>query len=160
VLSDVEIDRQLQQLCTPPSSGPDFDGMTISTQCIRDISALLRLLDLRTERHSDYRYQHLPRTYSILRSINGLHLFEQFVKVNYTDIFLPYTDQTLPEFVERGGALDMRQKFLDIQDYYLTNTKEIKEIEEGSLKSNHLMLEGSGNAFFAPIRQLGQGGFG
>ncbi|KAI0445151.1 hypothetical protein F4803DRAFT_205021 [Xylaria telfairii] len=150
-----EINERFNTLCIPPTQ-PLSRGSRISQKVIREIQALLRLLDNRRNRYDDAQWTLIPRIYAILHSIRAVELMDDFIRENYTDFHLPFNEQTLPPFIsQKEGSLNLRQAFFEIQDYYLTDVKDIE-----SKESIHLTLPDSGDAYFISERPLGHGSYG
>jgi hypothetical protein len=80
---------------------------------------------------------------------------DDFIRENITDFNLPFNEQTLPQFVGEKEGKSLRHAFFDMQDYYLTDVKDIE-----SEKSLHLTLAVSGDTYFISERPLGHGSFG
>lgn len=99
-------------------------------------------------------WSHRPRTYAILRTIDGLKFMDAFVKHEWSDFFLPVHEGDLPEFVRDEPERPFRELFLSTQAYYLSPTK---DIERASLQ--HFRLY-DGESIFRHEFRLGQGGFG
>ncbi|KAI0893873.1 hypothetical protein F4806DRAFT_139536 [Annulohypoxylon nitens] len=154
-LSEKELETQLDRLCSVPD--PKRGITRISENDVRGIRVVLRSLDEKNNRNEREKWHSRPRTYSILRNIGCLKYMGAFIENQLNDFHLPYNEQTLPNFIEQCENNDRRQAFLHVQDYFLSDFKEI-EVEYS--KHNHLMLQNSGNALFAPCKMLGQGGFG
>jgi hypothetical protein len=77
---------------------------------------------------------------------------DDFIAHEFTDLRLPYTDETLPSFVDNQTV---RRSFLQHQNYALTNARAI-EIPDGQ----HVNLDENADSFFVRIRDLGHGSFG
>ncbi|KAK4204935.1 ankyrin repeat protein [Triangularia verruculosa] len=146
-----EIQNNLKNLCIP--SGQPARGSRISEKSVRGIQFHLKLLDDRVQRAEEERWAQRPRLYAILHKISAIHLLDAFIKANITDFNLPFNQQTLPLFVDETAGRGTRSAFLAVQDYYLTDAKDIE-----SEKSKHLHLSSSGDDHFVPKRILGQGG--
>ncbi|KAK4171969.1 hypothetical protein QBC36DRAFT_82948 [Triangularia setosa] len=146
-----EIQENLRNLCIPSSQL--VHGSRISEKLVRGIQFHLKLLDDRVQRAEEERWAQRPRLYAILRRISAIHLLDNFIKANITDFNLPFNYQTLPLFVDETAGKGIRSAFLAVQDYYLTDAKDIE-----SEKSKHLHLSASGDDHFVPKRLLGQGG--
>ncbi|KAI1112335.1 hypothetical protein F5Y14DRAFT_442676 [Nemania sp. NC0429] len=129
---------------------------TISEKSVREIQALLQLLDNRRSRYDDRQWTLRPRIYAILDSIQAIEFMDDFIHENLTDFHLPFNEQTLPRFIgEKEGSPNLRTAFFTIQNYYLTDIKDIE-----SEKSLHLTLSVSGDTYFVREKLLGQGSFG
>lgn len=156
VVTDEEIEAQIQILCTPPlSRTPGKSTDQISHRNIQKLQTLLALLDDKAQREVSLHWGVTPRTYGILRSISALEFMDQFRAKNFNDFYLPYNERTLPDFLQQKDGRDLRQAFLDTQSYFLTNAKLIET--EGA--STHFISE-NGDIIFKTIRTLGQGSFG
>ncbi|KAJ9603770.1 hypothetical protein H2200_011956 [Cladophialophora chaetospira] len=98
-------------------------------------------------------YGKRPRTLAVLRWLGCPEAIDGFVRDNLSDIALPYTERNLPQCVK---GQEMRTKFLELQQYVLTN--QAADLERpGGL---HLNIERSEQKYFDVIKPLGSGGFG
>ncbi|KAI1446396.1 hypothetical protein F5Y02DRAFT_382788 [Annulohypoxylon stygium] len=154
-LSEEDLETHLDKFCSVPD--PKKGTTRISENDVQRIRVVLKSLDEKRNRNRREEWYSRPRTYSILRNIGCLKYMDSFIEKELNDFHLPYNEQTLPEFIERCENNDPRQAFLHIQDYFLSD---FKEIELESSKHKHFMFQDSGNARFAPYMMLGQGGFG
>lgn len=155
IITIEECHANLHKLCLPQSTRWRSDGSRISEKSVRDIQTYLQVLDNRFDRYDDQRWMLRPRIYAILVNINATDLMENFISENLTDFNLPFSEQTRPHFLGELEGKNLSDKFFDIQDYYLTDVKDIE-----SEKSIHLTLSVSGDTYFIPERPLGQGSFG
>ncbi|KAI0811868.1 kinase-like domain-containing protein [Xylaria sp. FL0064] len=147
-----EINERLHVVTT----GPQSQGRKISEKTVREIQTLLRLLDDRRNRCYDAQWALRPRLYAILHNIQATEFMDDFIREHITDFNLPFNEQTLPQFIgQKQDGTNLRFAFFSIQDYYLTETKDIE-----SEKSLHLTLSDSGDTHFISERPLGQGSFG
>jgi hypothetical protein len=146
-----EIHANLHKICHPPTAGAAASGQRISQNMVRVIQTYLQILDSRAERYDGWQWTLRPRIFAILNRIGATSLMDDFIRENLTDFNLPFNEQTLPKFVDDR----VRQYFFAVQDFYLTDAKDIE-----SEKSLHLMLPDSGDVYFVPERPLGQGGYG
>lgn len=144
IISPEEFRDQISKFLTCPGEGRaprkrlrdgDYNGIT-------------ELLSLRGKRDWSF----LPRTYAVLFPIGLEHFMDDFVSENYSDIYLPYTEQNLPDAITG----DARQLFLDYQENVLISNG--AKIESGL--NPHIHLDRSAADLFYPIRLLGVGGFG
>jgi hypothetical protein len=144
-ITEQEIEEGLQALCCPP----------IETKKFQQISNLIRMLDTRQGRTDSVRtaWHQRPRTYSVLRMINGLALMDLFIQNRYTDLYLPYTDDTLPGFFDDK---ELRKAFLDTQICVLDTDAQKLELAG----ARHLRIPGSADIYFRKLRFLGEGGHG
>ncbi len=77
-----------------------------------------------------------------------------------TDFYLPYNNQTLPSFIQTD---DVRQAFLQVQEYVLTSAQELEMWYTDASSTKvfpHVFLDGSGDQHFRRQSRLGQGNFG
>ncbi len=155
ILTAGEIDKHLHTRCLVPHTEWRSQGIKISEKTVRDIQTFLLVLDNRNNRYDDQRWTLRPRIYGILRNIDATECMDNFIRGNLTDFSLPFNEQTLPQFLGERAGKNLRHAFFDIQEYYLTDVKDIE-----STKSLHLTLSVSGDTYFIPERPLGQGGFG
>ncbi|KAH8647083.1 hypothetical protein BGZ60DRAFT_438065 [Tricladium varicosporioides] len=155
-LPDEEIDFHLGRLCSLPA-GQHIEGQRIPEQNIRDMQLYLEWLDYKSQRSQDRRWLLRPRLYGILRNIGALEYMDTFIEQDMNDFYLPYNEPSLPLFVGMKEGVNLRQRFFDAQEYYLTN---MKEIEKDTSSHKHFMLQGSGDIYFVPVKPLGHGSFG
>lgn len=113
-----------------------------------DYNGIAELLNLRGKRDWSF----LPRTFAVLYPIGLEHFMDDFVAANYSDIYLPYTEENLPDALT-GEA---RQLFLNYQENVLISNG--AKIESGLYP--HIHLSRSAAELFFPIGLLGVGGFG
>lgn len=93
-----------------------------------------------------------PRTFAVLRMIGFPEAIELFITEKLTDIFLPYSENNLPNFL--NGST--RTNFLDCQNYVLNGYAAALE-KPGEPHQN---VEGSADNYFVYVEDLGAGGFG
>jgi hypothetical protein len=138
----------LEQLCNVPDR-----KRTISSDTFRQISASLHTYDAYYGRvHQSHAWSYRPRTYTLLHKLNQVEtLMDRFARENLTDFHIPYTDETLPDFVQ---PQTLRQAFLYFQDYVLSEGHAL-ETEPG-----HHHFRGAAEDHFNVVRKLGKGGFG
>ncbi|KAI1421146.1 hypothetical protein F5Y12DRAFT_769561 [Xylaria sp. FL1777] len=149
-----EINARLQILCSP-ATGLYSQGRTIPEKSVREIQVWLGLLDDRRNRCDEAQWAWRPRLYAILHNIQAIEFMDDFIREHITDFNLPFTEQTLPQFIGEKEGMNLRLAFFAIQSYYLTDIKNIE-----SEKSLHLTLPNSGDTYFVSQRPLGQGSFG
>lgn len=113
-----------------------------------DYNGITELLNLRGKRDWSF----LPRTFAVLWPIGMEHFMDDFVADRYTDIYLPYTEENLPNVIT-GEA---RQLFLDYQANVLISNG--AKIESGN--HSHINLDRSAADLFYQKSLLGVGGFG
>lgn len=149
-LAERDIEDGLRKLCTLPGTAIGQEQGRFSDERFQMIANLLQNLDWKYGRKGYDCWRLRPRTYTILRNIGALSVMDSFSK--FTDIHLPYSNRTLPQFVVDEG---LRQSFLSFQRFVLTDARNL-EVIGGS----HIHFEGSGEKHFRTIASLGQGGFG
>ena len=142
-----DIEKALSQFCAPPA----FDKKTTSQPSISDntfqrISGLLSHLQAA---HHACGWSDRPRTYTVLRNINRLDLFQSFIDLGLNDIAFPYTIEKLPEVIHED---DLRRRFLRHQRYILTAASHLEAGRHAHTKN--------GDDLFRLVRHLGRGGFG
>ena len=93
-----------------------------------------------------------PRTFAVLRMIGCPEAIEYFIEERLTDVFLPYSEDNLPSFLN-GQA---RWHFLDCQNYVLNGRAAALE----KIGEPHQHVEGSADDYFVYVEDLGAGGFG
>ncbi|KAK4182444.1 ankyrin repeat protein [Podospora australis] len=155
-LSIEEIRTSLHKLCMPPNGGNATRGLRISEKDVRGIRIFLQVLDGRANRIGEEGWTLRPRLYAILHRIGATNLLmDEFIRESITDFNLPFNEQTLPKFVDEKGGVGMRHAFFAVQDYYLTDAKDIE-----SERSQHLTLSVDGDTYFVSERPLGHGSYG
>ncbi|RYP40994.1 hypothetical protein DL767_001310 [Monosporascus sp. MG133] len=148
------LEEELGRLCTPLDVGNGSKPQPVSEGIVVRIQTILRHIDEVAGREVHAAWWPRPRTYAILRTIHGLQFMDAFVKHGWSDFYLPVHEADLPEFVQDEAGYPFRERFLSMQEYYLSPTK---DIEKASLQ--HFRLY-DGDSIFKHIRRLGQGGFG
>ena len=91
-----------------------------------------------------------PRIYTLLTWVNKTDLIKLFILKGLTDYDLPINYQSLPEELE-----DARERFIDLQNIVLTDTKGLELGEKGS----HVSLEDARSCFHFQVL-LGSGASG
>lgn len=85
---------------------------------------------------------------------------DKFVQDGKTDIWLPYSMDTLPDYIKPELV---REKFLHTQTYVLTSARELEDMSTDASSDKvfpHIHLADSGDQHFVKIKTLGQGSFG
>ncbi|KAI1265466.1 hypothetical protein F5Y18DRAFT_52820 [Xylariaceae sp. FL1019] len=141
----------LDRLCAPPR----HRDTRISDKQIREIQTYLQILDERSNRRHENKWNKRPRLYTILHYVHATTLMDDFIREQLTDFHLPFNEQTLPSFIGEKDGRDLRAAFFRFQEYCLTDVKDIE-----SEKSRHLTLSGTGDTYYVPLRPLGHGSFG
>ncbi|PHH73422.1 hypothetical protein CDD82_5486 [Ophiocordyceps australis] len=152
ILSLDDVKANLQKLCQPPAAGTRSQK---SEKQVREIRFFLQVLDERRNRPEEQCWATRPRLYAILHSLKAEYYMDQFISENFTDFNLPFNEQTLPSFLGNNEGRDLRHDFFAIQDYYLTDARDIE-----SEKPFHVLLSVTGDMHFNSIGVLGSGGFG
>jgi len=148
------IEESLDHLCAihPQNHGAI---QALSSETFNHIERLLRLLDIHNGRNiseGPHPWYLRPRTYAVLRNIDAQELMTEFAGSGFNDLYLPYSEETLPSFVTNDLV---RKNFLLCQQYVLTNARAL-EIEN----DEHLYLSESATCHFETLKELGHGGFG
>ena len=111
---------------------------------IRQVCLLLSQVNLQ--------WSKVPRTYIVLRSISCLELLNTFIDLGVSDLWFPFTEQTLPPCV----LPSKRSQFVAAQNLVMTKSVDLEKGEKGQhcyFRANEpLPLEMKG--------RLGSGGFG
>ncbi|KAL9037338.1 MAG: hypothetical protein Q9180_003775 [Flavoplaca navasiana] len=146
-IDPVDIEKALSQFCAPPA----FDKKTTSQPSISDntfqrISGLLTHLQAA---HHSHGWSDRPRTYTVLRNIKRLDLFQSFIDLGLNDIAFPYTIEKIPELLHEDG---LRREFLRHQKYVLTTASHLEDGQHAHTKN--------GDDLFRIVRHLGRGAFG
>lgn len=168
VRGDASLDEGLRlaldALCQLPENRNSLSGQklqTITTENVQRVSETLHSLHMSHWRQEDTAvWENRPRTYIILHNLNLVHLMNNFVKDGSTDLLLPYNDVTLPEYIQ---PLAIREWFLEVQKYLLTDARVIEDLSEGASSTKvlpHIHLSDGGNRHFKRLRMLGKGSFG
>jgi hypothetical protein len=90
----------------------DGTRQTISAETFRQISNCLNILDRDQGRSEQHLWASRPRTYTVLRNINALHLMDDYAREGYTDWHLPFSENNFPEFINNQT---IEQQFLHHQ---------------------------------------------
>ncbi|KAL8701886.1 MAG: hypothetical protein Q9201_004672 [Fulgogasparrea decipioides] len=126
-LSDIE--NALSRYCAPPSPEKKTGSVeSISDSTFKHITDLLTHLE---SHHGHKGWKARPRTYTVLRNIDRLDLFPDFIDHDLNDTAFPYTIDRLPDFVYEDGA----------RDEFLRHQK-------------------NGEDLFHLVKHLGRGGYG
>lgn len=123
-----------------------------SPRKLRD-AEYIRLTDYCKHNDTWKEYGKRPRTLALLRWLGCPEAIDGFVQDNLSDIALPYTERNLPRCVK---GQEMRTRFLELQQYVLTN--QAADLERAG--GQHLNIERSAQKYFDVIKPLGSGGFG
>lgn len=145
-VSKIHIDQRLGDLI--PIIGEDSSRMYTDSD-FQQISSLLRdagCLD----------WSKVPRLYTILRLINYSELLDSFIELGITDIWLPFTEKTLPEPLRPS----IRAKFLRSQAIVLTKTLKFEKEFEKSSNRKHAHFSKGELVPFEVVRRLGTGASG
>ncbi|KAL8925637.1 MAG: hypothetical protein Q9172_002141 [Xanthocarpia lactea] len=105
-----DIEKALSQFCAPP--GVDRKTRlqpSISDSTFKRIAELLA--HLQAHNHTTG-WSDRPRTYTVLRNINRLDLFQHFIDLGLKDISFPYTVEKIPDLIHED---DLKDKFLKHQ---------------------------------------------
>ncbi|KAL8755687.1 MAG: hypothetical protein Q9199_003476 [Rusavskia elegans] len=141
-----DIEKALSQFCAPPA----FDRKTrcqpsISDSTFKRISELLNHLQAH---HHARGWSDRPRTYTVLRNIKRLDLFQPFIDLGLNDIAFPYTIEKIPDLIQD----DLKDRFLRHQRYILTTASHLENGQHALTKN--------GDDLFRLVRHLGRGNFG
>ncbi|KAL8877493.1 MAG: hypothetical protein Q9198_004501, partial [Flavoplaca austrocitrina] len=99
--------------------------------------------------HHAHGWSDRPRTYTVLRNIKRLDLFQSFIDLGLNDIAFPYTIEKLPDLINED---DLRRQFLRHQRYILTTASHLEDGQHAHTKN--------GDDLFHLVRHLGRGAFG
>ena len=122
-----------------------------SPRKLRD-AEFIRLTDYCKGRGKWSEYGLRPRTLVLLIWLECPEAMDGFVDNNMFDIALPYTLRNLPQCLK---GRELRTKFLELQQYVLTNQAADLERPGGP----HLNIAGSAQKYFDDIKRLGSGSF-
>ncbi|KAJ9662256.1 hypothetical protein H2201_006187 [Coniosporium apollinis] len=111
---------------------------------LRGISDVLR----RTGRDA---WSRIPRIYAVLRIINQLQAIEVFLSLGVSDVWFPFSPNTLPDALRSAEKSD----FLNAQRLVLTKALSLEQ-EDGK----HRHFSDPTELPFTKIAELGRGGFG
>jgi len=145
-VSKLPIDQRLGDLI--PTIGEGSSRMYTDSD-FQQISSLLRdagRLD----------WSNVPRIYTILRLINHLERLDSFIELGITDIWLPFTEKTLPESLKPS----IRANFLRSQAVVLTKTLEFEKEFEKSSNRKHAHFSKGELIPFEVVGRLGTGASG
>jgi len=112
-----------------------------------DIQQIAKLLG-----HINIPWSRVPRTYILLRTVNQLHLLNEFIDLGFTDHWLPVSSLQLPESLSSAA----KANFLQAQSIVLTKARDLESGEDGQHQhfgENELLP-------FRTVSLLGSGGFG
>jgi hypothetical protein len=129
-----------------PSTDPLSESRTFSERDCDEIRRLLRCLGKPS-------WSILPRIYIVLRTINQLNVMDDFVAIGVTDIWLPFSEASLPEALKSPSA---RRHFLETQKIVLFKGLDLEKGSEGK----HRHFKGPDELPFHIHEELGRGGFG
>ena len=94
----------------------------------------------------------IPRVYIVLRLIGALHLLDSFLALGMNDLWLPFSQSTLPAMI----TTPYHERFLEPQSLVLTKALTL----ENSSLARHAHL-GKDDVFpFEEGEKLGEGGYG
>src|SRR5205809_7851213 len=100
-------ERALLRFFPPSSDGPTSASREVFSESdFRSMSEILRRMGRDT-------WSRVPRIYTILRLIGQLQLLDSIIAQGISDIWLPFTIETLPEVI-RSRSVGL--KFLELQD--------------------------------------------
>lgn len=94
----------------------------------------------------------IPRIYTVLRTIGGLQLMDDFLKNGITDILFPSTPKNLPSWFPPS----IKARFVDTQSIVLTPTLDLEKGENG----HHVTFAEGGPIWLESLRELGRGSYG
>ncbi|CAO1603310.1 hypothetical protein XANCAGTX0491_006898 [Xanthoria calcicola] len=102
-----DIEKALSQLCAPPA----FDKKTGSQSSISDgtFQRIAELLNHLQAHQNGHGWSDRPRTYTVLRNIQRLDLFQPFIDLGLNDIAFPYTIEKIPDLIPED---DLKDRFL------------------------------------------------
>ena len=98
-------------------------------------------------------WSRIPRIYTVLRLTNQLHFIDDFVMAGIGDLWLPFTDRSLPDTMK---SIHARTNFLTLQKLVLSKALDLEKGELGS----HKHFKDSSDLPFRSLKILGKGGFG
>ena len=142
-----DIEKALSQFCAPPA----FDKKKGSQPSISDgtFQRIAELLNHLQAHHYARGWSDRPRTYTVLRNIQRLDLFQPFIDLGLNDIAFPYTIEKIPDLIPED---DLKDRFLRHQRYILTTASQLEDGQHALTKN--------GDDLFRLVRHLGRGGFG
>lgn len=114
--------------------------------------AEVRRLSYDLERIGQVSWSRVPRIYAVLRLLDHVQLIDSFIEMGISDIWFPFSSQTLPDCMRSPSA---RARFLELQEIVLTKAFDL-ERDDG--RHRHFSTEDD-----VPMRKvaiLGKGGFG
>ncbi|KAI4111134.1 MAG: hypothetical protein LQ339_000862 [Xanthoria mediterranea] len=146
-LHEDDIEKALSQFCAPPA----FDKKTGTQSSISDgtFKRIAELLNHLQAHHYARGWSDRPRTYTVLRNIKRLDLFQAFIDLGLNDIAFPYTIEKIPDLIQED---DLKDRFLRHQRYILTTASHLENGQHALTKN--------GDDLFRLVRHLGRGGFG
>lgn len=145
-----DLEKALLQYCTPPpSKTKSSSGPFITDEAFQHIASLLQHLESHNRREG---WSKRPRTYTVLRNIDRLDLFQQFINLGLNDISFPYSREKLPKVLKDDLVCS---NFMAAQQYVLTDATQLENGPDG----RHTITK-NGDDLYHVIRHLGRGGFG
>jgi hypothetical protein len=112
---------------------------------IHEISGLLRTLGRQS-------WSTVPRVYIVLRLVNQLQLLDMFIEQGITDIWFPFTEQSLPDTLSPSK----RVQFLACQSVVLTKALDLENEDH----RKHAYFGRGEPLPFEVKAHLGSGGYG
>lgn len=124
--------------------GPSDRQFPYTDSEIYQISALLEQFNISWSR--------VPRTYVVLRTIDCLHLLDEFIDFGFSDYWFPVNESSVPDSLNPK----MRARFIDAQQLVLSKSMDLEKSEGG----RHHYFKGDEPLPFESKGTLGAGGFG
>lgn len=124
--------------------GPNDRQFPYTDSEIYQISALLKQFN--------FSWSRVPRTYVVLRTIDCLHLLDEFIDFGFSDYWFPVNESSVPDNLNPK----MRARFIDAQQLVLSKSMDLEKSEDG----RHHYFKGDEPLPFESKGTLGAGGFG
>lgn len=150
-----QITAALNSLCRIPDTQPQH----FAVDRVQRVSEWLQFLYKSKPEPCDT-WSSRARTYIILHNMGCTQFMDKFVQDGKTDIWLPYSVDTLPDYIQPESV---REKFLYTQNFLLTSARELEDMSTDAFSDKvfpHIHLADSGDQHFMKIKTLGQGSFG
>lgn len=118
------VDEGLRSLCLFLKEA-DGSRTKLKSDRFQHISYYLRSLDgchYPNKIRRDYCWCLRPRLYAVLNNLNATDLMREFVLRGYTDMQIPFTYDTLPDFIKDE---DLKLRFLEYQGCVSTDARKL-----------------------------------
>lgn len=129
---------------SPPGSSTVAQPKRFSETDLRGISDVLQRVGRGT-------WSRIPRIFTVLRLLDRLDVIDLFLAQAISDVYFPFTHQTLPQSLNPSAA----HEFLQVQRVVLSSALDL-ERETG----RHRHFSSTNDVPFIKVEELGKGAFG